>query len=161
MIVMAGLPRSGNHVIREHILRCIRRWRGLDESKPHEKVAIWHGTQQPPRFDEKRTRFVIPVRDRRWQQASLHGKPELKPAQFPTDGCIKGVMRAVLALNASVYYLSYEAFVADPNGVTQDLMRWLGYPWVPFPEGPASPLLPHSGPPFDGNEKYRCAAPQK
>jgi len=156
MIVISGLPRSGNHILRALVLRCIRMKR-RDPSWQGEKCTVWHGSEKAPTFDAGSTRFIIPVRDPHCRVASYKatGMPS---GRFPEEACRRGVFRAVVALDAPVKLVSYEAFVADPDGVGQELVAWLGYTWMAFPTDgrPGDPL---NGPIFDGNAKYRNPFP--
>jgi hypothetical protein len=152
MIVIAGLPRSGNHILRSMILRCIRMKR-RDPTWQGEKCTVWHGAESPPVFEEGKTRFVIPVRNPCYRMLSMRAAA-LPPGRWPEDACRKGVFNAVVALKAPVKLVSYEAFVEAPEDVGQDLIAWLGYAWMPFPVG-INAEAPLNGAIFDGNEKYR------
>jgi len=153
MIVVAGLPRSGNHILRALILRCIRLKR-RDPTWQGEKCTVWHGAEAAPVFDPGNTRFVIPVRNPCYRLLSMRAT-KLPPGRWPEDACRKGVFNAVVQLNAPVKLVSYEAFVQSPEDVGQDLISWLGYAWMPFPVG-VNADAPLNGAIFDGNEKYRC-----
>ena len=156
MIVISGLPRSGNHVIRAMVLRCIRMKR-RDPNWQGEKCTVWHGAESAPVFEPNRTRFVIPVRDPHYRMLSMRATT-LPPGRWPEDACRKGVFNAIVALGAPVKLLSYEAFVANPDGVGQDLIAWLGYAWMPFPPE-VKEHDPLNGAIFDGNAKYQCLTP--
>lgn len=88
---------------------------------------------------------------------------DLPPGRWPEDACRKGVFRAIAQLGAPVKLVSYEAFVADPEGVGRDLIQWLGYSWMPFPTETPNANQDLHGPVYDGNAKYRTpqtAAPR-
>ena len=83
-------------------------------------------------------------------------KINLNPAAWPEAACRKGVFNAVVALNAPVKIVSYEGFVQDPEGVGQELIAWLGHPWVPFPDTVPNANQDLEGPIYNGNAKYGC-----
>lgn len=153
MILITGLPRSGNHVLRAMVLRCIR-FKRRDPNWQGEKCTVWHGAEAAPVFEPGNTRFILPVRDPQFQRLSMRAV-SLPSERFPEDACRRSVFRAVVALNAPIKLVSYEAFVADPDGVGQDIIAWLGYQWVPFPAETPNANPDIHGPVFDGNAKYR------
>jgi len=134
------------------VLRCIRQ-RRRDPNWQGEKCTVWHGSEPAPVFETGNTRFIIPVRNPRVRVLSMK-KINLEPGAWPEAACRKGVFNAVVALDAPVKLVSYEAFVQDPEGVGKELIAWLGHPWMPFPTTNPGASKDLHGPIYDGNAKY-------
>jgi len=151
LILLSGLPRSGNNVLRHHIIRC--REVGTAEQQM-EKVLVWHGTEVL-RDDGSDLRFVIPVRNPVIRVLAMR-RNRMPEARWPEDVCRRAVFCKIAERAAPVKLVSYEAFVQDPDAVAGDLIEWLELPWRPFPASTSmSPNPPFDGPVFDGNSKYQ------
>lgn len=172
MIVIAGLPSSGNHIVFIHVRRGVAErdgddkkdqgfvpiWHG-DSASPQDRefVQIWHGDNESPnitRHDGERLMFVIPVRNEAVRKLSVskrvsHPNPVRMPLAI--EDMRRNVVRLIVANDAPWYAVSYEGLVADPERAGRDLFEWLGLPWVPWPgkgEGPKGPV-------YDANTAHK------
>lgn len=152
MVLVCGLPSSGNHLVRETILRCSR----AQQPYTRKLVLVWHGgphdwTPKPTKEELKHARIVIPVRDPRCRKLSV--KARGLPDNWPEDFCVGRVLAFAYEHRLRVKHVSYEAFCLDGDGVGSDLAEWLGLPWIPFPDS-IRPEDPARGALYDGNAKY-------
>lgn len=163
MILIAGLPSSGNHLVYTHVRRGVVARDGEDstEGVDRETVQIWHGDNESPnlkRPEGDRVVLVIPVRNEAVRKLSMARRMEKhKRGAFPLDNetMRRNVAQLIVREDARWYSVSYEALVADPGRLGRDLFDWLGLPWVRWPdEG-----LSHQGPVFDANRAYSPAGP--
>lgn len=158
MILIAGLPSSGNHIVYTHVRRGVVERDGAHsvEGVDRETVQIWHGDNESPnlkRPEGDRVVLVIPVRNEAVRKLSMTRRMEKqKRGAFPRDdeAMRRNVARLIVREDARWYGVSYEALVADPIRLGRDLFDWLGLPWVRWPvEG-----LSHQGPVFDANAAH-------
>ena len=154
MILIAGLPSSGNHVVRDHIKR------GVESLGTSESVQIWHGDNESPNITRpagERLVFVVPVRSEATrlvsvQKRSDHGRLRVFP--FDADLMRRNVWMLAVKHGARLYNLSYEGLVQDPDGVGRNVFEWLALPWVPWPTERAPGRPPCEGPVFDANKAH-------
>ena len=153
MIIVAGLPSSGNRLVMEVIRR------GVESASTGEVVQIWHGERAAPTLvdlrEGERIMVVIPVRSERCRKLSIEEKLKQHGGSFPTspEDMRKGVLRFVLDRDCPLYVLSYEGLVEDPVGVLTDLYEWLGLPPQPPPEGTEGELKERHAI-FNANERH-------
>ena len=154
MILVSGLPSSGNHLLLTHIERGV-----LAKGEP-EAVQIWHGDNKRPNLNREkgeRLVMVVPVRDESMRAASVEKRIK-HGGHFPTDvyTCRRHTMSLVVAEGIPVYFVSYEGLLQNPDGLGQHLFEWLELPWVPWPEK-ADPTAaqPHQGGLYDANKPHR------
>jgi hypothetical protein len=155
---------SGNRVIADLVYRALRLEypEEAEGQRGTQRVRIWHGDGAPPPVPDDRAAFcIVPVRDPVVLRASweAHG--------YLNDGVDFEKHRSMMAHGRHrffarmplmpVRYVSYEALVADPEGVGRSLVvDFLGLPWPGYPASPEKPGVEETGPIFDGNEKYRA-----
>ena len=161
MIVIAGLPSSGNHLVFTHVRRGVEAKYSSDTvvGVTREAVQIWHGDNVSPnitRPEGERLVFVIPVRNEAVRKLSVHKRVShsarvMMPLDDPTMR--SNVVRLIATSDAPWYGVSYEGLVADPQRAGRDLFEWLELPWVDWPNGGTR----HSGPPFDANAAYHVS----
>jgi len=158
MILIAGLPSSGNHLVFTHVRRGVEARDGhlSVEGVDRETVQIWHGDNASPnlkRPEGDRVVFVIPVRNEAVRALSIAKRMERQHRRtFPidNDAMRRNVTRLIVDNDAPWYAVSYEGLVADPNRSARNLFDWLGLPWVRWPEVGST----HQGPVFDANEAH-------
>lgn len=154
MILVAGLPSSGNRLVKEHIVR------GVRTVDTKEVVQIWHGDNRMPnltRPDGERLRMVVPVRDEAARGASVQKRIREHGGHFPTEvqTMRKRVLGLVVSHDIPVYFVSYEGLIANPEGLGKDLFAWLGLPWVPWPtEEAPDPKQPYQGRLYNANAAH-------
>jgi len=147
MIVIAGLPSSGNRLVAAHVTR----------GAGTESVQVWHGTEGGPVMPKdlnERIVVVIPVRSEHVRKRSVTRRERVDGGNFPVDA--RAMRRWLVGWMARVgvesYWLSYEGLVADPDGAGRDLFDWLGFEWIPWPTEAAE--HPFQGEVFDANAKH-------
>jgi hypothetical protein len=154
-IRVMGLPASGNRVIWNLICRAmLLAHPELAHKGRTENVIwcdVWHGqgdTQVPPAGSLRY--YVVPVRcpvcrNKSWRKKGWHVLSE--------DGMVQGREAYMMRYPGKVRYISYEAFVADPEGVGRYIVEdFLKLPWPGLPQGQSKDP---NGEVFDGNEQYR------
>lgn len=158
MILICGLPSSGNHLVYMHVRRGVEVKYGPSsvEGVDRETVQIWHGDNERPnlkRPENDRIVFVIPVRNEAIRKLSMTKRmAEQGRGAFPIDNeaMRRNVVRLIVKEDARWCNVSYEGLVADPRRLGRDLFDWLGLPWVRWPEFGTK----HQGPVFDANKAY-------
>lgn len=164
MILVCGLPSSGNRLLTAHIARGCKANLGDAASlvvEP-EVVQLWHGdrpTCDLTRPEGERIVMVIPVRCEVMRQRSVARREKLG-GHFPfdPDQSRTHVLAFAVRYQVPVRMVSYEGLVANPDAVGQELFRWLALPWVPWPDAESDNVQrPELGKIYDANEKYRSA----
>jgi len=161
MILIAGLPSSGNHIVYIHVLRGVAAKYGANavDGVNREGVQIWHGDNESPNVKrpewDTRLMVVIPVRSESVRKLSVEKRTQGR-RKLPTDRDKMRYNVVMLAAKhgARVHCVSYEGLVADPEGVGRDLFEWLELPWVPWPTEYPAGRKAHEGPVFDANAAY-------
>jgi len=163
MILIAGLPSSGNHLVYTHVRRGVAARDGEHsvEGVDRETVQIWHGDNESPnlkRPEGDRVVLVIPVRNEAVRKLSLQLRMETqKRGPFPLDNDTmrRNVARLIVREDACWYGVSYEGLIVDSERLGRDLFDWLGLPWVEWPDDGRS----HQGPVFDANKAHSSSGP--
>ena len=148
MILVAGLPASGNRLIVRQIEY------GLTLARQREIVRVWHGMKSRLRLDDSPVRIVIPVRSERKRIQSIDSRPHgpggvVGGRRVDTlygsaaDEMRATVFRTVAEEALPVYLFSYEAMVRYPDSEGRTLFEWLRIPWPGWRETV-----------MDANEKY-------
>jgi hypothetical protein len=163
MILICGLPSSGNHIVYIHVRRGVEAKYGpqCPEGVTRESVQIWHGDNVSPNIKrpewDTRLMFVCPVRSESMRLRSVEKRtapPRRKQLPMDREKMRHNVIMLAAQHGARVYNVSYEGLVEDPEGVGRDLFEWLELPWVPWPTERPEGRAPHEGPVFDANEAY-------
>jgi hypothetical protein len=155
VILVCGLPSSGNRLVETHIRR------GIDAKGVEETVQIWHGDNERPMLiypEGERLVMVAPVRDEAMRQASIEKRERYHGGHFPTDPerCRRNMLSLKVEMDLPIYFLSYEGLIANPGGLGRNLFGWLELPWVPWPtEESHDPAQPYLGALYDANDAYR------
>jgi hypothetical protein len=154
VILVSGLPSSGNRLIAEHIKR------GVAAARSEEFVQIWHGDNEAPnvtRPEGERLAVVMPVRGESFRLRSVDERLRRGEGVLPSD---VAQMRANLVRFLSwndcpVYVLSLEGLAQSPEAEGRLLFTYLRLPWVPWPAAFSSdPRRPELGRVYDPNRRY-------
>lgn len=126
---------------------------------PNAHAVIYHGGPGHPDWGGRArgaTHVVVPIRHPGYRRQSMYRR-QLDWARYPPAACHASIFRMALDHDLPLYLLSYEALVADPEGVGRDLAEFLELPFVPWP-AEVDGTNPTEGAVFDANAKYRETA---
>ena len=150
MIIISGLPSSGNRLVQALIKR----------GAGGEKVILWHGDNVSPwrKAPPERAVIVIPVRSEWHRRESLRKRYARGDGRIPED--VQRMRLNVAAFisrwNPLVLQVPYEGLVQDPDVVGRQLFEDLGFEWTPWPSSSAKAGAdPWDGPVFDANAAHR------
>jgi hypothetical protein len=149
-ILICGLPGSGNNLVRRFVERCAQK-----VGPRHARGVVFHGGPHHPSASWRcrgATHVVIPVRHPGCRRQSMYRR-QLDWSRYPPVPCAASIFRIVVDDKLPVYLLSYEALVADPEGVGRDLAEFLELPYVPWPAAIDSEH-PTEGAVFDANARH-------
>lgn len=149
MILVSGLPNSGNTLTRAMIQRCAK--------AAQEKIEcwIWHAGPLdgwPPQYKgQVPSHIVVPVRSEPIRLRSMRAWRR-RPEDWPPEKCRESLFEfARTHGGVPLKLFPYEGLCSYPALVGGDIADWLRLPWVPFPQrvnGTAEGGL------FDANAKH-------
>ena len=137
MILVCGLPGSGNQFVCQQIVRGIQRYRdghGGGKNWTAEYCTIWHGPKPNAQAlaAEEQVRLVMPVRNEHCRLESV-GRRAICMDDFPPEECRMAVCKLVVETGAQLLIVSYEALVADPKQEGKRVTDFLGLPAIDWP----------------------------
>jgi len=164
MILICGLPSSGNRLVQTHVNRGTIAKAGGEEGS--EVVEIWHGMNEYPRAvrliqngqERDRIMLVVPVRDETMRQASVAKREATEGKGNPLDVqlCRRNTLKLMVEMDLPIHLLPYEGLVANPDKLGRHLFEWLGLPWVPWPTHASDdPAQPYLGTLYNANDAHR------
>lgn len=139
MIVVAGLPGSGNRLVRSLL------------QAAGAEVVIFHGRSGDLPQGALPAAVVLTARNPWIRAQSMHTRGDAPSWDFSRDEhYLRNILAFVVVHGLPVRIIPYEAIIQDPGGVRCDLLGWLSLPTnTPWPstitDGNAKHLAAHAG----------------